>query len=535
MSKQISFWISILLLAFTLSGLAQNRIPREYVPEEELISLNSDLDFPNALDLLSEYAIQFSGKPIHDPKKHTMNIGIDIKSLPWRKALELILSRHGLWYVEKPHFFEIAKPSADKDISAYGNSIKLADNSELHLGAREVKIEAIFFEGDRKILREIGIDWSTFYEGELDITADQMGALSLTEDFVNLDVRIPEKVFGVDVDVLLKAFDSKNIGKVLAQPQIMVVEGKSGKIQVGQDFSVKQQDFAGNVTDRFYSTGTIMDVTPYILTDNDNRNAIFLQIHVERSQAYPDVVSTIVKKSEANSYVQLYDGEETLIGGLYSSENSTLRKGIPILKDLPWWFLGLKYLFSYNREEVTEKELVILIKATLLPKVFTREDQSKLNSSNKKARIPELEFRQMQKPSSNLDNVTPNLKTIESNQQPEKTIVLKNRQDDDENNKPVSFEKMEQKSAQLYQGTIIKLENNLALIEWKQRFDPKKLIGEQLNVLRKNNTEIGNGFKIVGKVKILKFSNNLSAAQKLNNGETNAPEILVGDRVLTYF
>ena len=74
--------------------------------------------------------------------------------------------------------------------------------------------------------------------------------------------------------------------------------------------------------DRFYSTGTILQVTPHIIQNPDKGNVILLKAHVERSQAFPDVITTIIKKSEANSLVQLYDGEETLIAGLYSNEKT---------------------------------------------------------------------------------------------------------------------------------------------------------------------------------------------------------------------
>jgi hypothetical protein len=188
-------------------------------------------------------------------------------------------------------------------------------------------------------------------------------------------VTLPKSLFNVDVRALLKAFDSHNIGKVLAQPQVMVSEGNEGKIQVGEDFSIKTRDFAGNIIDKFFSTGTILQVTPYIILDPEKGPVIFLKAHVERSQAFPDAVSTIIKKSEANSFVQLYDGEETLIAGLYSTENASIRKGVPILMNLPWWFLGLRYLFSYEHKEEQQKELIIIIKASLLPDVFSRKDR----------------------------------------------------------------------------------------------------------------------------------------------------------------
>ena len=76
------------------------------------------------------------------------------------------------------------------------------------------------------------------------------------------------------------------------------MDGQEGDIQVGQDFSIKQRDFAGNITDAFFSTGTILTATPYIMTDRDT-SFIYLDLRVERSTANPDPVSTIINKQEA--------------------------------------------------------------------------------------------------------------------------------------------------------------------------------------------------------------------------------------------
>ncbi|MDZ7722107.1 MAG: type II and III secretion system protein [candidate division KSB1 bacterium] len=361
-------YVLLLLVIITAAGYAQMEMPREYVPEGEIVSINSDVNFSMAIELLSEYSVDYVGKPIYDPTRQSGAIGIDVQQMPWRQALEAILSRRGLWYQEQEHYFQIIEsPDAQET-----EQERLMEELKIRPGQREIKIETIFFQGDRNKLAEIGVDWTTLYNGQVSMTAEQLGAFKATEDMLNLTVRVPNSLFGVDVEALLKAFDSNEIGTVLAQPQVTVTEGHEGMVQVGQDFSIKTRDFAGNITDRFFSTGTILRVTPYILEDEQGRIAIILNAHIEKSQASPSTVSTIIDKSEANSLVQLYDGEETIIAGLYSNENKQMRSGIPILKDLPWWFFGLRYLFGYDRTSVDQQELIIVMRASLLPTVHDR-------------------------------------------------------------------------------------------------------------------------------------------------------------------
>jgi type IV pilus assembly protein PilQ len=50
---------------------------------------------------------------------------------------------------------------------------------------------------------------------------------------------------------------------------------------------------------------------------------------------------------------------------------------VPFLKDLPWYVFGLRYLFGYNLDQVDKKELVILLKAELIPTLQERVTQRK--------------------------------------------------------------------------------------------------------------------------------------------------------------
>ncbi len=106
---------------------------------------------------------------------------------------------------------------------------------------------------------------------------------------------------------------------------------------------------------------------------------IYLNIEAERSSAQPDPVSTVISKQTASTHALLLDGESTVIAGLYRTEEAKVRRGIPILKDLPGWFFGLKYLFGYNSSDLQENELIILLQAELedtIPERFAKRFQS---------------------------------------------------------------------------------------------------------------------------------------------------------------
>ncbi len=361
-------------LLITYGAVAQDRLPQEYISPDEIITLSADMSFEQAFEILSKISYEKEGKTIIDPAKRQGRIDVQIVNLPWKKAFEVILKAHRLSYKEHEKFYEVIGESQKLDPSKI----------EVSLSTREVRIEAIFFEGDRGVLAESGIDWSFLGAGNLVSGSFSVkGATGVSDEIVEGSANYTETVEGIDYEIggMLRAFESQDLGRILAQPEIVVVSGRQGRIQVGQDFSIKTRDFAGNVMDNFFSTGTILTVTPVILTE-DGINFIHLKIKAERSSAVPGDVSTVINKSEATTETILVDGESTAIGGLYTREYTTVRKGVPYLKDLPWWFLGLRYVFGQNLKSVNDKELIVVLRATLLPDLRTRSLIPRLPSSD---------------------------------------------------------------------------------------------------------------------------------------------------------
>ena len=157
----------------------------------------------------------------------------------------------------------------------------------------------------------------------------------------------------------------------VARPNMIVLSGRKGFIQVGEDFSIKSIDEDGNTIDRFFETGIIMEITPTIIQQGDEE-AIHLEARVEKSTAIPGAITTIITKSTSETEVLLYDGEETVIGGLYDTDEKDSRAGIPILKDLPWWVFGIRYLTGYTQVEKTTGEMIIILKVEIVDPIDER-------------------------------------------------------------------------------------------------------------------------------------------------------------------
>jgi len=417
----------LLLLLFCLGFLMapcfayaqeQDRFPfREYTNPDEVIRFDRSTEFARALDVINQFSQEKRGKVIIDRTGTQGPIGIAVPPMHWKDALELILNVKDLALIEQPDFYEIVEAPEDEEqgqAQAQRQIQTASDTLTASTSTKEVRINAIFFEGNKRALREVGVDWSTLSEdvpdnvgsfvnqegggggggdgggdgggggggsGQLPSTnfddgpfvqVNQKGAQSVSQNVFNALVNFGEiGTSGIEVQALFSAFEADNLGEILSSPSVKVMDGQPGRIQVGQDFSIKQRDFAGNVTDEFFSVGTILEVTPTVIEQEDT-TFIHLNIDAERSSAQPDPVSTIINKQEASTQSLLLNGETTVIAGLYSTEKNEVRRGIPILKDLPPWFFGLRYLFGFTSEDDQMRELVILIEASIEPSIPER-------------------------------------------------------------------------------------------------------------------------------------------------------------------
>jgi len=369
----VALLFAVLGSAAAQTSSAERRAFREYTSPEELVSIAPSTPLDRAFAAISEVSKKFTGKVIVDVDRSTLPINIDIQAMQWRDALEAICRKNGMWYNEYESYIQITGATGSAQTTGSGAAPGAIPKEWASFKSREIKISAVFFEVNLSQLQEVGVDW-TFMKSTNDVAVNLSLAGSSKQTNTIFAAGITPKLSFANIDLVAQIFSDYQLGEVLSGPQVTVRSGEQGRIQVGQDFSIKERDFAGNLIDKFYSAGTIINVTPQVINEA-GVNFVHMVVDVERSSVVPGAVSTIINKTKANTNLLLLDGEETVIGGLYNSEARTIRTGIPFLKDLPWYVLGLRYLFGYNRDESVKKELVILLKAELVPTLQERITQ----------------------------------------------------------------------------------------------------------------------------------------------------------------
>jgi type IV pilus assembly protein PilQ len=409
MKKFLIVWIVALftmapLVAQTESQFKRMAEGKPTVKPDELVSFRADVPYSEAIKSLSEICKRLTGKMIVDNSATTgadKTLGVNIESMFWKDALELILRSNKLWYNEYPEYFEVmtmeelsrrqqmqeaaAKRPAQTKTDAGQQPAQqlqppqafmqpkevLVDSGEVFGRTPEIIISSIFIELNQSKIREKGFSLSVFRGKDANVGVEFIGADKVTTPIMSVSANPSSKNLTVDLSTALKVFEGENIGEVIARPQMIVRSGSSGYLQSGQDFSIKQKDFSGNVTDQFIKTGIILTVTPKVYKIN-GIDFIDLSYIIEKSSASPGAVSSIVNRTEQKGRLGLLNGEESYVAGLYSNEETVIRQGIPVLKDLPWWVFGLRYLFGYDQNSVTKKELIVVLKAELVPMIEDR-------------------------------------------------------------------------------------------------------------------------------------------------------------------
>lgn len=380
------FFTLVFIFSITLTSFPQKEVEKklsgEYNPME-LISITQYATFDQAVKMLSSVSEKVTGKIIMSAVSDNTPIGVEIKKMPYLDALNIIVNAKNLMYQEKDGTIVIGEKGKEEEVKQVLEQPKLSDDIYADITAREVSISAVFFEADVEKTRNIGIDWKILLSnggksigGEMitqsvppQATLDRIGTPAGFN--LNSASNLRAGDWSGNATALFRFFETENLGEIIANPSITVRNRQKGRIQIGSDFSIKQRDFSGNIIDRFYSAGSIIDVIPYVY-NKKGIDYILLKLNVERSSFFPSELSTEVKKTAASSDVLLLNGEETIIGGLYINEENVIRNGIPFLKDLPWWVLGIRYLTGSDQTVVRKKEVVILLKADLLQTIEDR-------------------------------------------------------------------------------------------------------------------------------------------------------------------
>mgnify|MGYP003145714775 CR=1 FL=1 len=377
--------MAVLAVSAPATPTAHAQVVRGYVPADELVSFPASTPISQFLRLVNPTFQRVTGKSVVDPQDRSDAIGVALNGVHFIDAFELVLDRHGLDFSESSGYFIVTEPeivatttdgasNAAIGAAAAASSASAVAALPATADTREIRVDAVIFQLNSTRAREVGTNWSALFDQAQESTSGTQFFVNAGSFFDALDGFLEASSDRVDLTTILnlfRYFEERGYGQTIATPFTVVQSGSAGRMQSGQDFPVTVRDFQGNAITQFFSTGTIIDVTPTLLVDERGDTPvefIHLEVKVEKSTGVPSTNGVSISKDDIQTELPVLSGEMRAIGGLTSTDESTTRKGVPILRSIPI----LKYLFSYEQTTVQQNEIIVVLRARVADDLRTR-------------------------------------------------------------------------------------------------------------------------------------------------------------------
>jgi pilus assembly protein CpaC len=281
------------------------------------------------------------------------------------------------------------------------------------VGAQEVLLEVKFAEVDRSAITQLGINLFDLGKGNTVALTQtgQFGSLQVhntaqtttttgntttttttstpptvtISDFLNLFIARTD----VPIGAVIKALQQNNLLQILAEPNLIAVNGKEASFLAGGEFPFPivqpGQGFTA-VTIQFKEFGVQLKFTPVIMPNGN------IHLKVAPSVSTLDFANALtisgftipaLSTRKAETEFELQDGQSFVIAGLLDNRVTDLYSKVPGLGDIP--ILGT--FFKSKSAQKTNSELVVLCtakrispstqSATLptMPKPFMEKDK----------------------------------------------------------------------------------------------------------------------------------------------------------------
>jgi len=248
------------------------------------------------------------------------------------------------------------------------------------VGAEEVLLEVKFAEVDRLALTQLGLNLFSTGAGNTigAVTTGQFGGTktgtindttgssdnpfssqTTISDVLNLFFFNPQ----VHLGGVIKALQSKNLLQILAEPNLVAVNGKEASFLAGGEFPfpVVQPGAGGisTVTIQFREFGVRLKFTPVIQPNGSIHLHVIPEVStLDFANAVTVSGTTIPAMSTRKAYTEfeLQDGQSFVIAGLMDNRVTSLNNKVPWLGDVP--ILG--NFFKSKSAQKSNSELMVL-------------------------------------------------------------------------------------------------------------------------------------------------------------------------------
>lgn len=243
---------------------------------------------------------------------------------------------------------------------------------------QQVMLKVKIMEVQRSKLRNLGVNF--LYGGDGGFLASLPGNITPIESMgINLGGPASFNFGGVGRSSLsfgsitdggaflgfIEALKQENLLKILAEPNLMTMNGRPANLLAGGEFPILVPNGLGTVGIEYKPFGVRLEAVPIVLSNNRVR------IEVQSEVSDRDLSNAVeldgfrvpsLTQRRANTQVELNFGESLVIAGLITQSQTASTSKIPVLGDIP--YIGAA--FSRKTYVDSETELVIMVTPELV-------------------------------------------------------------------------------------------------------------------------------------------------------------------------
>jgi type IV pilus assembly protein PilQ len=226
----------------------------------------------------------------------------------------------------------------------------------------QVMIEARIVETSRQFVQDFGVVWG------LNAIADASRGTATNLNFPHnasmkyglnlpggggasaLNFKFGNILDSFTLDFTLNALETEGRGRILSSPKIATQNNERAEIEQGVRIPIVNTT-ATEINVEFVSASLRMAVTPQITAEG----TIILDVQVENNS--PDFVNRVgttppINTQRAQTKVLINDGGTTVIGGIFTVNESRSEQGVPWFRKIPvfGWLFKARNITNENRE-----------------------------------------------------------------------------------------------------------------------------------------------------------------------------------------
>ena len=243
------------------------------------------------------------------------------------------------------------------------NPAKMAEVEDLikrlDVPARQVMIRASIFEFSDSATSVVQNTLNMVYD-RWSLTSDPSSGIGQIS-FQDKTYKNGRSLFDRYITSALNALETKNMGKTIANPSVIAIEGQAASIMLKEDILYpKGTDDDGKPEWDTVNVGPELQFTPII----EENGFINLEISINTGDYLGKDLDGNIRTTNrtVKTKIRVKDGMPFVVGGLFQDGKIKTRSGLPILGDIP--LLGK--LFQYNSIEHNKTQAVMIVTPYIL-------------------------------------------------------------------------------------------------------------------------------------------------------------------------